>query len=268
MKRTTLDLLACPSCRERLNFSGADEKTLRAGTLACSRCERHFPILDGIPHFIAPEGLTGFNRRFARMYDLFAWGYRAFSKIAFAYIGMDEATGRREVTDRLDPRGGRVLEVSIGPGVNLPYLVNRPDVGEVFGLDISLGQLKNCQRYAAKKGWGVDLFLGNGEQLPFQDETFDGVFHVGGINFFDDKKSAIEEMIRVAKSGARILIADETEKGAKGYEKFIPGFKGSFEGEREVIKAPVDLIPSEMLETRVFDVWKGFMYCIEFRRPR
>jgi ubiquinone/menaquinone biosynthesis C-methylase UbiE/uncharacterized protein YbaR (Trm112 family) len=267
MKRTTLDLLACPFCHGRLDFSGADEKTLHAGLLSCSRCSKVYPIVDGIPRFIEPEKLTGFNRRFSRMYNWFSWGYRAFSKIAFAYIGMDEETGRREITDRLDPRGGRVLEVSIGPGVNLPYLMNRSDVGEVFGLDISLGQLQRCQSYVAKKGWGVDLFLGNGEQLPFQNEAFDGVFHVGGINFFNDKKSAIDEMIRVAKPGARILISDETEKGMRGYEKFIPGFKKSFGGKRKEIIAPIDLVPPEMLETRLFDVWKGFLYCIEFRRP-
>jgi ubiquinone/menaquinone biosynthesis C-methylase UbiE len=85
---------------------------------------------------------------------------------------MDEETGRREITDRLDPRGGRVLEISIGPGVNLPYIINRPDVEEVYGLDISLGQLQRCQSYVAKNGWGVDLFLGNGEQLPFRNESF------------------------------------------------------------------------------------------------
>jgi SAM-dependent methyltransferase len=267
MKQTTLDLLACPTCHGRLDFSGADEKIFHAGTLACSRCEKHFLIVDGIPHFIEPEKLTGFNRRFSRLYDWFSWGYRAFSKVAFAYIGMDEATGRREITDRLDPRGGRVLEVSVGPGVNLPYLVNRADVGEVFGLDISLGQLQRCQSYVAKKGWGVDLFLGNGEQLPFQKEAFDGVFHVGGINFFNNKKAAIEEMIRVAKPGARILIADETEMGAQGYEKFIPGFKKSFGGKRKEIVAPIDLVPAGMLERHVFDVWKGWLYCIEFRKP-
>jgi len=223
--------------------------------------------VEGIPHFIQPKQLTGFNRRFARMYDWFSWGYRLFSKIAFAYIGMREETGRREITDRLEPRGGRVLEVSIGPGVNLPYLINRTDVGEVFGLDISLGQLQRCQSYVAKKGWSVDLFLGNGEQLPVKEESFDGVFHVGGINFFSDKKSAIDEMIRVAKPGARILICDETEKGAQGYEKYIPGFKKSFGGTRKQIAPPIDLVPVDMLELRVFDAWKGWMYCIEFRKP-
>ena len=267
MKRTTLNLLVCPNCHGQLTFTGADEKTLHAGTLSCFVCDKHFPIVDGIPHFLHPGALTGFNRRFSRMYDLFSWGYRAFSKIAFAYIGMDEETGRREITDRLDPQGGKVLEVSIGPGVNLPYLMNRPDVGEVFGLDISLGQLKNCQSYVAKKGWDVDLFLGNGEQLPFKDEAFEGIFHVGGINFFNNKKAAIDEMIRVAKHGTRILIADETEKGAQGYEKFIPGFKKSFGGRRSEIMPPIDFVPKEMMETRIIDVWKGWLYCIEFRNP-
>jgi ubiquinone/menaquinone biosynthesis C-methylase UbiE/uncharacterized protein YbaR (Trm112 family) len=276
MKRNSLDLLACPACHAPLTLHDGTAGPLESGRLRCERCQKDYPIEQGIPHFVQPEQLTGLNRRFSRMYDLYSWGYRAFSKIAFAYIGMREETGRREITDRLEPRGspgsstgrgGRVLEISIGPGVNLPYLVNRPDVSEVYGLDISLGQLRHCQSYVRKKGWEVDLFLGNGEQLPFRDASFEGVFHVGGINFFNDKKAAIDEMIRVARPGTRILIADESEKGARGYEKFIPGFKKSFSGQRAAIVAPVDLVPKTMLETRLFDVWKGWLYCLEFRKP-
>jgi ubiquinone/menaquinone biosynthesis C-methylase UbiE/uncharacterized protein YbaR (Trm112 family) len=269
MKLKTLELLACPECHGRLEFAAAnpDAQEFRTGNLFCRNCIANFSINDGIPYFITPENLTGFNSRFSHLYDWFSWFYSAFSRIAFAYIGMDEETGRREITDRLDPRGGRVLEVSIGPGVNLPYLMYRQDVGDVFGLDISPGQLQRCQRYVTQKGWDVELFLGNGEQLPFQDEAFDGVFHVGGINFFNNKKAAIDEMIRVARPGARILIADETEKGAQGYEKFIPGFKKSFGGKRQEIVAPFDLVPEAMHERKLFDVWKGWLYCIEFVKP-
>lgn len=267
MKRNTLPILGCPNCHANLTFAGPDLGVITSGKLTCPHCQKNYPIVSGIPHFIETKTLSGFNRRFSRMYDWFSWIYAAFSKIAFAYIGMDEETGRREITDRLAPHGGRVLEVSIGPGVNLPYLVRRPDVGEVFGLDISLGQLRRCQRYVGSKGWDVDLFLGNGEQLPFQDDAFEGVFHVGGINFFNNKEAAIHEMIRVAKPGAKILIADETEKGAQGYEKFIPGFKKSFGGRRKEIVAPMDLVPEAMHERKLFDVWKGWLYCIEFVKP-
>lgn len=262
-RHAALDVLACPICHGNLviaAFPGGDG-------YHCPNCNKDYPVIDGIAHFIQPEELSGLNETFSGMYDWFSWIYRAFSKIAFAYIGMAEEEGRREVTDRLEPRGGRVLEVSIGPGVNLPYLVGRPDVGEIVGLDISLGQLKRCRDFAAHRGWQVQLERGNAEQLPYQDNTFDGVFHIGGINFFNDKKKAIEEMIRVAKSGARILIADETEKGAQGYEKYLPGFKDSFDGKREAIQPPIDLVPDSMLERRIFDIWKGWFYCLEFRKP-
>lgn len=258
-----LDVLACPNCHEKLVVAALPQ----GDGYHCPSCQRDYPVIGGIAHFIQPEELAGMNKTLSQMYDWFSWGYRAFSKVAFAYIGMTEEEARREVTDRLEPNGGRVLEVSIGPGVNLPYLVGRSDVGEIYGLDLSLGQLRRCREYVAHRGWNVQLDLGNAEQLPYQDNTFSGVFHIGGINFFNDKKKAIEEMVRVAKPGARILIGDETEKGARGYEKIIPGFKGSFDGERAAVKVPIDLVPASMLETRVFDIWKGWFYCIEFRKP-
>jgi ubiquinone/menaquinone biosynthesis C-methylase UbiE len=262
-RRAALDVLACPEGHGALVVVPLPE----GEGYHCPVCKKDYPVIKGIAHFIKPEELTGMNKTFARAYDWFSWGYRAFSKVAFALIGMTEEQGRREVIDRLEPKGGRVLEVSIGPGVNLPYLVGRSDVGELYGLDISLGQLMRCRDYAAQRGWNVQLDLGNAEQLPYQDNSFDGVFHIGGINFFNDKKKAIEEMIRVAKPGTRILIADETERGAQGYEKYLPGFKDSFGGQREAIQPPIDLVPDSMLERRVFDIWKGWFYCLEFRKP-
>ena len=263
-----LELLACPTCHGRLGLAGTPE----TGTLVCRTCGRACPIVDGIPHFIEPEMLTGFNRRFAYLYDWFSWVYRPFSKAAFALIGMSEEAGRREVLDRLEPRGGRVLEVSIGPGVNLPYLVGRPDVGEVHGLDISPGQLRRCRSYLQGRGWSmqgrnVPLYLANAEALPFGDATFDAVFHIGGINFFNDKAKAIAEMIRVARPGTRIVICDENERGARAYERTLPGFSRSFQGVRQAVTAPVDAVPPGMQEVRVFDVWKGWFYCLEFRKP-
>jgi ubiquinone/menaquinone biosynthesis C-methylase UbiE/uncharacterized protein YbaR (Trm112 family) len=227
-RRTALDVLACPKCH------GVLTSVSLAGGEAyhCPACQKDYPVLNGIPHFIEIEEITGWNRRLAGMYDWFSWVYRLFSRVAFAFIGMTEEQGRREITDRLKPEGGRLLEVSIGPGNNLPYLVRRPDVGEIFGLDISLGQLSRCREYAAHRGWDTQLQLGNAEQLPYQDNSFDGVFHVGGINFFNDKKKAIDEMIRVAKPGSRILISDEKERGAQAYERLLPGFMKSVGKER------------------------------------
>ncbi|MGB7537130.1 MAG: methyltransferase domain-containing protein [Anaerolineales bacterium] len=267
----TLELLACPDCRAKLTLKTVSSPKTKTGAkgyfLHCEYCRKDFPIRDGIVLFLEPKSLTGLNRRFAAMYDWMSWFYRPLSPILFLFIGMNERRARKEILDRLEPRGGRVLEISIGPGVNLPYLRERKDVGEIHGLDISLGQLERCRSYMLAKGWPVELYLGNGETLPYRDCSFESVFHIGGINFFNDKRKAIEEMIRVAKPGARILIADETEKGVRAYDKAAPGFSRSVGADKRKVNAPVDLIPPEMREIKVSEVWNGFMYLVEFQKP-
>ena len=270
MKRVTLELLCCPGCHAELRLcnEGSDE-TVEEGLLLCSTCEQRFPIEGGIPRFIRPEELEGLNRRFARFYDWLSQVYTLFTKVAFLPMG-GERKARKEILDRLELTGRRVLEVSIGPGINLPYIFESPVVDDVYGLDISSGQLARCRRFVNKRGWSVDLFLGMAEALPFKAGSFDSVFHIGGINFFSGKKKAIEEMIRVARPGTKIVIADETERLARFYDR-IPSLSRSDQGKKADLAVPVNLVPDTMEETRVVDIWKAHGqfhgYCLEFRKP-
>jgi len=254
-------ILACPRCRGPLGWDAV------AASHTCAACARSYPVRDGITHFIEPGDLGPRDRRFARLYDWFSWVYAAFSRAGFALIGMSEARGRREVLDRLDPRGGRVLEVSVGPGSNLPYLMERGDVGEVHALDISMGQLRRCRALIRRRGWTVPLYLASAEALPFRDATFDAVLHIGGINFFDDKARALAEMARVAKPGVRVVVADEKERGAQAYERILPGFRRSFRGGRPPVSAPLGDVPPGMRDVTVSDIWRGWFYCLEFVTP-
>jgi ubiquinone/menaquinone biosynthesis C-methylase UbiE len=267
MRRATLDLLSCPHCQGTLRLQGdAPGVMAESGALVCSACSRTFPIEHGITRFVRPDELSGQNRRFARFYDIVSYVYAPFNTAFFAFLGGEEKN-RRAVLDRLEPAGGRVLEISIGPGVNLPYLIGATGVDEVIGLDISLGQLRRCRSLCRRRGWAVDLFLGMAEQLPFRDATFDRVLHIGGINFFSDKAKAMTEMVRVARPGAKLVVADESEKGARGYEWTIPGFSFLFEGKRETVTAPANLVPAGCEDVRVESVWRGLGYCLEFRKP-
>ncbi len=265
MKRKTLEVLACPSCRGELALREAGNgETIETGTLVCARCRREYPIKEGIPHFITPGELTGLNARFARFYDLFTHVYFFFNNVVFFFIG-GVRKSRKEIIDRLELTGGRVLEVSIGPGINLPYLYEAPGQIEVYGLDISLGQLHRCQDFCRKRGLPAELFLGTAEALPFKDNAFDATFHIGGINFFSDKKAAIDEMIRVARPGTKVAVADENEKAARGLDWF-PGSGRLFEKKREKVTTPVELVPADMQEIRADTIWKGAGWVVEFRK--
>ncbi len=80
MKFETLELLTCPTCRAKLALSGNPSSMIQTGSLQCDRCKENFPVVDGIPHFLRAEELTGLNQKFSRLYDWFSVFYRLFSK--------------------------------------------------------------------------------------------------------------------------------------------------------------------------------------------
>ena len=270
MKRSALELLCCPRCRAALTLRDErGDETVDDGNLFCPYCEQDFPIRNGIARFIDPQELEGLNSRFTRFYDWFSPFYAFFTKMAFLHFGGDRKA-RRVILDRLDLNGGRLLEVSIGSGENLPYLFESPRVGEVYGLDISTGLLACCHSYVTKLGWPVDLFLGTAEALPFNAESFDSILHIGGINFFSRKKKAIDEMIRVARPGGKIVIADESERLAQLIAR-IPGLSHSYQVKKADTTSIVHLVPDTMEEIRMDGIWKMHGqyhgYCLEFRKP-
>jgi ubiquinone/menaquinone biosynthesis C-methylase UbiE len=265
-----LELLCCPNCQGGITLQEDSGRESPGGeSLFCARCNLVFPIENNIARFVELEEIEGLNRRFARFYDWFARFYPFLTKVGMLGFGGDRRA-RKVILDRLELGGGRLLEVSIGSGANLPYLFESPNAGGVYGLDISARQLASCSSLAARRGWSVDLFLGTAEALPFKSGSFDSILHIGGINFFSDRKQAIDEMIRVARPGSKIVIADESEEVARMISRVMRVRRSSGAGSAHPA-ALVDLVPDAMKEIRVDGIWKAHGkyhgYCLEFRKP-
>jgi len=270
MKLSTLELICCPSCKTTLSLNvEAEGGIVLNGELSCSTCNRRYPIKNRIVHFINPGELEGQNQHFERYYNRLAPFYSLFSKFALLPFG-GERKARMEILDHLDLNGGRTLEVSIGNGVNLPYLQELDGAGEVFGIDISFGQLKHCQRLTNKRGWQVDLFLAMAESLPFKDEVFHNVLHIGGINFFSDKKAAIQEMARVVRPGGKVVISDEAERLAKQVSR-SKKTTDLEQGGGTIEKNIANLVSDGMQDVQMEGIWKmhgkDHGYCLHFRKP-
>ena len=265
MRPEGISILRDPVTRDPLQYVPQGEGRGREAVLLNQKTGQRFPVREGIPVFLDEEALAGSNRKFQKFYDLCAPVYDAMigSYLFVRRLGND-ASMRTEYLDKLEiSEGAKVLEISIGTGSNLRYL---PKTSEYYGLDISWGMLKRCQKNLRKWNVSSELYYGAAEYLPFADEEFDVVFHTGGIKFFNDKRRAISEMIRVAKPGTKIVIIDQADKLAEDVLK-VPIARSFFKGLKEMTVAPVDLVPAEMEDVRLDHVLNGGCYRLQFRKP-
>jgi len=57
MKRELMDILACPVCKGDLEVSVTEENETEivSGSLYCSKCDAHYPIVDTIPYLLPSD---------------------------------------------------------------------------------------------------------------------------------------------------------------------------------------------------------------------
>lgn len=100
--------------------------------------------------------------------------------------------------------GQEVLDVACGTGILARTAINYVgDSGTVVGLDINEGMLA----VARNKSTDIEWKQGAAEFLPFEDESFDAVISQFGLMFFENRTTAINEMIRVLRPNGKLAVA-------------------------------------------------------------
>lgn len=100
----------------------------------------------------------------------------------------------RQVTDRRP----RILDVGCGTGANLLMLSK---YGDAEGVDVSEDALAFCRERGLDK-----VRLGAGEELPYEDATFDLVTAFDVVEHMDDDLAGLREMRRVLRPSGRVLL--------------------------------------------------------------
>jgi len=100
---------------------------------------------------------------------------------------------------------GRVLEIGIGTGRNLPYY---PRGCEIIGVDLSEKMLEKARGFALKLGLSITLLTMDAENLAFKDGAFDSVLCTLSLCAVSNPIQALYEMKRVCKSGGKILLLE------------------------------------------------------------
>jgi ubiquinone/menaquinone biosynthesis C-methylase UbiE len=100
---------------------------------------------------------------------------------------------------------GKVLEVAVGTGKNLPYY---PGGCRIIALDLSREMLAIAQKRALKLPVDVSFLLADAEALPFSDESFDTVVSSLSTCTFPDPVAALKEMARVCRPKGKVLLLE------------------------------------------------------------
>jgi len=110
-----------------------------------------------------------------------------------------------------------ILDVGCGTGVFTQDVLGSG--ARIVGLDISLPMLRQAIRKTA--GQPFSGTAGDMGALPFHDNTFDKVYSMTALEFMADGTRAVEELNRVARQGATIVLTTLNSKSpwAKRREK-------------------------------------------------
>jgi ubiquinone/menaquinone biosynthesis C-methylase UbiE len=138
------------------------------------------------------------------------WATGDFNEIARQNVVMAES-----LCEAVDPHPGQqVLDVACGSGT--AALVAERRYCEVTGIDYVPGLIKRAEARAQANGQAVDFRVGDAQDMPFPDDSFDIVLSVYGVQFAPDQERAARELLRVCRPGGKIGLAGPIPEGWSG----------------------------------------------------
>lgn len=127
---------------------------------------------------------------------------------------------------RLAPRAGeRVLDVGTGTGLAARRIARLG--AKVVGLDLGAELIHEARCLAP----GLDFRVGDAEQLPFEDASFDAAISTFGVMFVGRPEAAAAELARVVRKGGRAALASWTPESTVArkfavHRRYLPPSSG------------------------------------------
>lgn len=105
---------------------------------------------------------------------------------------------------------GVCLEIGPGPGyIGLEWL-KRTEGTLLKGLDISSDMIEVAKRNTKEYGFEnrVEYVISSADTIPFDDNTFDGVFSTGSLHEWAEPENIFNEIFRVLKPNGKFFVGD------------------------------------------------------------
>jgi SAM-dependent methyltransferase/uncharacterized protein YbaR (Trm112 family) len=198
MKETLLKYLVCPACQGSLSLTvtARDAQEIAAGVLACRACSLDYPIVRGVPRFVAGDSYVAnfsyqWNLHRTTQVDSLA-GHQESRQAFLTKTGLDDAALKGKLVLDVGCGTGRFMEIAVDCGA------------EVIGIDLSFAVDAAYRNMGRRPGIHIvqaDIF-----HLPFARETFDAVYSIGVLHHTPGTEGAFRQLVPLLRGGGRIAI--------------------------------------------------------------
>ena len=127
---------------------------------------------------------------------------------------------------------GRVLEIGIGSGLNLPFY-DKSKVDEIWGLDPSEELSEMARTVATQEGMKVNFISSGAEDIPLPDDHFDSVLITYTMCTIPEVIRANTEIRRVLKDQGKMIFCEHgvaPDDNIRKWQKRINPFWGKIAG--------------------------------------
>jgi demethylmenaquinone methyltransferase/2-methoxy-6-polyprenyl-1,4-benzoquinol methylase len=127
----------------------------------------------------------------------------------FLSLGIDHLWRKRAVKQLQKQQPKVLLDLATGTGdFAIACLKLKPE--KIIGMDISSGMLEVGKQKMKKRTFDkiIDMQLGDSENMPFADHTFDAITVGFGVRNYENLEKGLSEMLRVLKPGGQAVILE------------------------------------------------------------
>ena len=167
------------------------------------------------------------KQQVTQMFDTISKEYDGLNRVIS--FGIDVKWRKKVVEIIAKTQSKNILDIATGTG-DLAINLAKTEAYEIIGLDISDGMLEVGRKKIADKKLGnkIKMVLGDSENLPFEDNSFDAITVAFGVRNFEDLDKGLSEILRVLKPKGTFVILETSvpiktpfKQGYKFYSKYI-----------------------------------------------
>jgi demethylmenaquinone methyltransferase/2-methoxy-6-polyprenyl-1,4-benzoquinol methylase len=167
------------------------------------------------------------KQQVTKMFDTISKEYDGLNRVISFGIDIKWRNKVVQLVAKKNPEN--ILDIATGTG-DLAISLTETSAKEIIGLDISEGMLEvGRQKIKTKKLDSIiNMVIGDSEDLPFKDHTFDAITVAFGVRNFMNLEKGLSEILRVLKPNGIFVILETSvptkspyKQGYKLYSKFI-----------------------------------------------